>query len=69
MCFEDLEQMFKQTDAVFAEMAGAAPIEEPTVPEGGDGLRCQLAYYTTAQRVSDEPLEALAFRCRTSLGW
>ena len=50
-------------------MAGASPIEKPTIPEGSDGLGCQVAYCKTAYRVYDEPLEPLAFRYRTSLSW
>ena len=50
-------------------MAGASSIEEPTIPEGSDGLGCQLACPKAANRIFDEPLEALAFRCRTSLSW
>ena len=39
-------------------MAGASPIEEPTVPEGSNCVCCQLACSKATHRVSYESLEA-----------
>ena len=57
------------SDEDWVVVEGASPIEEPTIPEGSDGLGCQLACPKAANRVSDEPLAATEFGCRPSLDW
>ena len=48
-------------------MAGASSIEEPRIPQGSDGLGCQLTCLKAANRVFDEALEATKFGCRPAL--